>query len=197
MLIRKSEFVTSAARPEQYPGDGLPHIVMVGKSNVGKSSLINQITNNSKLARVSSQPGKTRLINFYKVNDQFYLVDLPGYGFARVSKNERELWARMIENYLKNVSNITLFIQLVDIRHSPTVNDQQMVNWIQHYMLPVVIAATKADKIGKTRWSKHIKMIRNTLGISDKVPVFPVSTISDAGKDELLTFIGTVLEKYQ
>jgi ribosome biogenesis GTP-binding protein YsxC/EngB len=133
MEIRKAEFITSAVNAAGYPQDDLPHIAMVGKSNVGKSSLINGLTNQSKLARVSRQPGKTRLINFFLVNDSFYLVDLPGYGFARVSKAEKEKWGAMINEYFEKAAQLKCIIMIADIRHNPTAEDKQMAEWIQYH----------------------------------------------------------------
>ena len=151
MEIIKAEFITSAVEPDQYPVDHLPYLALVGKSNVGKSSMINNICNRSKLAKTSGQPGKTRLVNFYKINDAFYLVDLPGYGFARVSRKEKEKWAYMIETFLSSSPNLLGIIQLVDIRHNPTEDDITMMDWIKHFDMPLIILATKSDKLGKTR----------------------------------------------
>ena len=138
-------------RDRDYPEEGRPEIAFAGKSNVGKSSLINYMTNNKKLAYVSKQPGKTRLINYFLVNDSFYLVDLPGYGFARVSKTEKESWARMMEQYFAVAKNLRALVILVDIRHKPTQDDLQMIEWAAHYGVPFMIAATKADKIAKSK----------------------------------------------
>lgn len=186
MEIKKAEFTTSAVNASQYPGDILPHIAMVGKSNVGKSSLINAMTNRTKLARVSGQPGKTRLINFFLVNDSFYLVDLPGYGFARVSKSEKESWGSMINDYFKKAAHLKCIILIIDIRHDPTAEDMQMAEWIRYYQVPVLLAASKSDKLGKTRIKPQAARIRKQLGFTGDVPVIPYSAVSKQGMEDLL-----------
>lgn len=189
MQISKAEFVTSAVTPDQYPKAPFPNIAMVGRSNVGKSSLINYVCNNFKLARTSGTPGKTRLINFYNVNDNLFLVDLPGYGFAQVFKQEQKKWGEMIETYLSQTQKLALIILLVDIRHSPTTGDIQMVEWIRYYGYPFVIVATKADKIGKSRWNLQADKIRTTLNIPKIVPVIPFSSQARLGREKLLATI--------
>jgi GTP-binding protein len=186
MEIKKAEFTTSAVKAVQYPQDGFPQIAMAGKSNVGKSSLINAMTNRTKLARVSGQPGKTRLINFFLVNDSFYLVDLPGYGFARVSKSEKESWGAMMNEYFEKAFQLKCIVLIVDIRHDPTAEDMQMAEWIRYYDVPVLVAASKSDKLGKTRIKPQAAQIRKQLGFADDVPVIPYSAISKHGIDELL-----------
>lgn len=185
MRIQKAEFITSAVEPDQYPTDHLPYVALVGKSNVGKSSMINTITNNNKLAKTSSQPGKTRLVNFYKINDAFYLVDLPGYGFARVSKKEKIKWANMIETFL-TTPNLLGIVQLVDIRHNPTSDDMTMINWIKHFNMPLIVLATKADKLGKTRIKPQINKIRKQLELSSEIPLIPFSSETGYGKEDVL-----------
>lgn len=185
MRIQKAEFITSAVEPDQYPTDNLPYVALVGKSNVGKSSMINTITNRNKLAKTSSQPGKTRLVNFYKINDAFYLVDLPGYGFARVSKKEKVKWANMIETFLAT-PNLLGIVQLVDIRHNPTSDDKTMMNWIRHFNMPLIVLATKADKLGKTRIKPQINKIRKQLELSSDIPLIPFSSETGFGKEEVL-----------
>ena len=172
MKIKKAEFVISAVTKEQYPKDNLPCIAMVGKSNVGKSSIINALANNSKLARTSSQPGKTRLLNFYKINDSFYIVDLPGYGFARVSQREQEKWGQMIDSFLTSDMDIVSIIHVVDIRHKPTADDIQMAEWINYHQIPVIILANKADKLGKTKW-KTSRPDRECLKLSPDIAILP------------------------
>jgi GTP-binding protein len=188
MEIKKAEFVTSAIKPDQYPADHLPYVALVGKSNVGKSSMINTITNRNKLAKTSSQPGKTRLVNFYRINDAFYLVDLPGYGFARVSKKEKIKWANMIETFLAT-PNLLGIIQLVDIRHNPTADDITMMNWIKHFNIPLIVLATKADKLGKTRIKPQINKIRKQLDLSQPIPLISFSSETGLGKEEVLKAI--------
>lgn len=185
MRIQKAEFITSAVEPDQYPTDHLPYVALVGKSNVGKSSMINTITNNNKLAKTSSQPGKTRLVNFYRINDAFYLVDLPGYGFARVSKKEKIKWANMIETFL-TTPNLLGIVQLVDIRHNPTSDDMTMINWIKHFNMPLIVLATKADKLGKTRIKPQINKIRKQLELSSDIPLIPFSSETGYGKEDVL-----------
>ena len=138
MTIRSAKFAHSLDRLRPFPGQGMPEIAMAGKSNVGKSSMINSLLGNSKLARISSEPGKTRLVNFYRVNDQFWLVDLPGYGFAKAPKAERERWAAMIEGYLEGSGHLKRVLHLVDIRHAPTREDQMMVDYLRHYDLSLI-----------------------------------------------------------
>ncbi|HHY83513.1 MAG TPA: YihA family ribosome biogenesis GTP-binding protein [Clostridiales bacterium] len=193
MVIRKAEFVKSAANASQYPQDGLPHFAMVGKSNVGKSSLINALTNNSKLAKISSQPGKTRLINFFLVNDSFYLVDLPGYGFARVSQNEKAAWGKMINEYFEKAAPINCLIMILDIRHDPTADDKQMAEWIRYYQMPVILAASKSDKLGKTRIKPQAVQLRKQLGFSEDIPIVPYSAVSKTGLEELLILMDDYL----
>ena len=163
MMIKKAKFQTSLAEFKPFPGQGLPEIAFAGKSNVGKSSLINALTHNSKLARTSSEPGKTRLVNFYLLNEAFFLVDLPGYGFARASKQEKEKWSGMIEGYLQGSENLRHVVQLVDIRHAPTEEDQMMTNYLRHYEIPFTVVATKADKLSKAQRSRLIPVICRTL----------------------------------
>lgn len=163
MMIKKAKFQTSLAEFKPFPGQGLPEIAFAGKSNVGKSSLINALTHNSKLARTSSEAGKTRLVNFYLLNEAFFLVDLPGYGFARASKQEKEKWSGMIEGYLQGSENLRHVVQLVDIRHAPTEEDQMMTNYLRHYEIPFTVVATKADKLSKAQRSRSIPVICRTL----------------------------------
>lgn len=184
--ILQAEFVTSAANPSGYPADGLPWCAMVGKSNVGKSSLINSLSNNRKLARISAQPGKTRLVNFYLMNQSFYLVDLPGYGFARVSKEEQRKWGPMMQEFFARAAPLSVITLIVDIRHDPTAEDMQMASWIRHYNIPVILAASKADKLGKTRRKPQCAQIRSKLGFPADTPMAPYSAVSGQGMEDLL-----------
>ena len=163
MLVKNPKFEISAVSPKQYPKNQLPEIVLVGKSNVGKSSFINTMINRKKLARTSSEPGKTRQINFYNIDNLFYFVDLPGYGYSKMSKKEQEQVGKFIEEYLFNRKEISLIIFLVDIRHNPTENDKLMYNYIISSKLPCAIIANKADKIAITKVSDSVKLIQNQL----------------------------------
>ena len=194
MVIKKAEFVKSAVNASQYPQDELPHFAMVGKSNVGKSSLINALTNQNKLAKISSQPGKTRLINFFLINDSFYLVDLPGYGFAKVSQAEKTGWGNMINEYLEKSPQLKCLIMLLDIRHDPTADDRQMAEWIRYYQVPVILAASKSDKLGKTRIKPQAVKLRKQLGFDDSVPIIPYSAVSKSGIEELLSALDSYLQ---
>ncbi|MGI6538660.1 MAG: ribosome biogenesis GTP-binding protein YihA/YsxC [Caldicoprobacterales bacterium] len=194
MLIKKAEFITSAINTSGYPKDGLSHIAMVGKSNVGKSSLINALTNQKNLARVSGQPGKTKLINFFLINDNFYLVDLPGYGYARVPKAEQKQWAKMINEYFNKANSLKLIIMVIDIRHDPTLEDKQMAEWIRYYDIPVVLVASKSDKLGKTRIKPQAEKLRLLLGFSKEIPIIPCSVLTKKGIMELLNQLEVFLD---
>lgn len=165
MRITKSSFVRSLSAFSEFPGQGLPEIAMAGKSNVGKSTLINSLTHNSKLARTSSEPGKTRLVNLYRINDAFFLVDLPGYGFAKAPKQEKQKWGEMIEGYLQGSKHLKRVLMLVDIRHAPTEDDQLMVEYLRHYDIPFSVIATKADKLSKAQRGRSVPVICRTLGV--------------------------------
>lgn len=189
MKVTKAEIVISAVKPEQYPNDPWPHFALAGRSNVGKSSFINKMLNRKNLARTSSKPGKTQTLNFYNINDIFYFVDVPGYGFAKVSKKDREAWGKMIETYLTTSENLRAVIQIVDIRHKPTEDDKLMYNFCKHYEMPVIIIATKADKIPKGKWDKHLKVVKETLNIDPNDPVVTFSSETGKGKDEAWSII--------
>ena len=163
MIIKNPQFTISAVNPKQYPNDGLPEIVLVGKSNVGKSSFVNTLTNRKKLARTSSEPGKTRQINFYNMDNKFYFVDLPGYGYSKMSKQEQLKVGNFIEEYLQKSKNIKLIIFLIDIRHDPTENDKLMYDYIFKTNLPSIVIANKADKIAITKVDDIVKNLQNTL----------------------------------
>ena len=188
MVIKKSKFVKSMSAFETFPGQGLPEIAMVGKSNVGKSSLINSMTGNSKLARTSSEPGKTRLVNLYLINEAFFLVDLPGYGFAKAPKQEKQKWAEMIEGYLRGSEHLKRVFQLVDVRHAPTEDDQLMVEYLRHYGIPFTVVATKADKLSKAQRGRSIPVICRTLAVQPW-EVMVHSSKDGTGKDRLLALI--------
>lgn len=192
MVIRKAQFITSLDAFRDYPGIGRPEIAMVGKSNVGKSSMINKLTNNGKLARTSAEPGKTRLINLFSLNDEIVLVDLPGYGFARVSRGEKQRWAGMIEGYLAQSKNLKRVLMLVDMRHQPTNDDIDMVNYLRHYGIPFTVAATKADKLSRAEKSRSIPVICRTLAVQPW-EIIPFSSEDGTGRDKLLELLDTLL----
>jgi GTP-binding protein len=185
LKVNQAEFVISAVGPSQYPEDALPEIALAGRSNVGKSSLINCLISRKNLARTSSQPGKTQTLNYYKVNQDLYFVDLPGYGYAKVSKTKREQWGKFIESYLMNRETLRLVMQLVDLRHPPSKDDQAMYEWLRHNDVPVLVVATKADKIPRSQWPKHLKIVRETLGMDKGVQPLMFSSELGLGKDEL------------
>ena len=184
MKVTQAEIVISAVQQSQYPEDNLPEIVLLGRSNVGKSSFINTLIQRKGLARTSSQPGKTQTMNFYKINDAFYFVDMPGYGYAKVSKKEREKWGVMIEEYLQKRENMVLVLLLVDSRHEPTEDDRLMYDWLTYYGLDPVIIATKADNISKVRQKKAVDNIFNTLRPRKRSDVILFSAATKMGKDE-------------
>ena len=194
MRIIKSELDTVAVKPSQYPPDTMPEVAFAGRSNVGKSSLLNLLTNRKKLARVSGSPGKTRTINFYLVNDAFRIVDLPGYGYAKVSKSMTENWGDMMETYFQKREGLKKVIQLVDIRHKPTAQDVQMYEYLRHYGLDGIVVCTKADKVSRNEAAKNIAVIRKTLDLSKEDRVIPVSALKRTGYEELLQVIEGLLE---
>jgi len=185
MIIKDCRFLVSAVSKDQYPRGQLPEIAFAGRSNVGKSSLINSLVNRKNLVKVSSTPGKTRTINFFIVNDKLILVDLPGYGYAEVSKSEKMKWAPMIEEYLKSRENLKSVILLVDIRHKPTSDDKMMYDFIKYYKEKVIIVATKRDKISNNAVQKNLNIIKETLGIDEKDVLIPYSSETHLGRKEL------------
>ncbi len=189
MKITSAEFVISAMRISQYPTDGLPEFMLVGRSNVGKSSFINTITNNKKMARVSNTPGKTRNLNFYLLNNSFYLVDVPGYGYAQVSKKEQRKFGLMIEEYLEKRPNLTRVFMLVDLRHKPSEDDVLMYKFLKYYNLPVTIIATKSDKISKNKLEKAKSTVLKVLELEKGDSFIPMSNITKAGRDMVLNEI--------
>ena len=176
MIIKNPEFKISAVSPKQYPDDGLPQIVLVGKSNVGKSSFINTMVNRKKLARTSSEPGKTRQINFYNMDNKFYFVDLPGYGYSKMSKSEQIKVGSFIEEYLQKSKNIALIIFLIDIRHSPTENDKLMYRYVIDSESPCLVIANKADKIAITKVDAQVKNLQDELNPLRDLKFLPFSS---------------------
>lgn len=193
MLIKKAELVAVTAKKEQYPPEDMYEIAFVGRSNVGKSSLLNLLTNRKALARVSGNPGKTRTINFYEVNGEFRITDLPGYGYAKVSKSVSSTWSGMIDTYLKDRTKLIKVVQLVDIRHAPSALDIQMYEYLKHYGLDGLVAATKSDKISKNETTKSIAQIRKCLRMEPEDLVIPVSALNKKGHEDLLAAMEAIL----
>src|SRR5690606_4758907 len=185
MKVNNVELVISAVKPEQYPEEGLPEFALAGRSNVGKSSFINKMINRKSMARTSSKPGKTQTLNFYKIEEALYFVDVPGYGFARVSKREREAWGQMIETYITSREQLNGVLLIIDLRHPPTKDDVMMYDFLKHYEIPCVVIATKADKIPRGKWDKHKKVVKDTLDLvkGDEIIVF--SSETGEGKDKV------------
>lgn len=194
MKIKKSSFVISAVKPEQYPEDQLPEIAMAGRSNVGKSSLINMLINRKGLAKTSSTPGKTQLVNFYDIDGLFRFVDLPGYGYAKVSKEQKKSWGKIIETYLKNRKNLIEVIQLVDIRHKPTQEDKNMYNWICEFGFNGIVIATKADKLSNSQIQKHLSVIRKELNMAPDAVLIPISSTNRKNKYEVWDMFNELFE---
>lgn len=194
MIIKSAELKTVCGVTSKLPDNDGVEIAFAGKSNVGKSSLINGLLNRKSLARTSSQPGKTQTINFYHINERFYFVDLPGYGYAKVSVNEREKWGKMIEKYLHTSQKLVVVFLLIDIRHEPSANDKMMYDWIVDNGFYPVIIATKSDKIKRSQLQKQIKIIRTKLGMQTENTLFTFSALNKQGRDEILDFIEEVVE---
>ena len=194
MKITSVEFATSAVRRSQYPEDKLPEFLLVGRSNVGKSSFINTLVNRKNIARISAIPGKTQTLNFYIINKDFYLVDVPGYGFARVSKSLKNKFGLIIEDYLKERDNLKMVFMLVDFRHKPTNDDILMYEYLKYYQIPVTIIATKCDKVSKNNFEKNKKLIRDTLKMIDTDNLILFSTVSKDGKQEVHDQILDIIE---
>ncbi len=192
-MIRKAELETVAVHKSQYPAGDRKEIAFAGRSNVGKSSLINLLLNRKNLARVSGNPGKTRTLNFYNINDEFRIVDLPGYGYAKASRSVTEDWGPMIEGYLSGRENLVRVIQLVDIRHKPSLQDRQMYEWLRHYGLSGTVIATKADKVSNNELRSSIAVIRSELELTGQDLVLPVSVLKKTGVEEILQVLDALL----
>ncbi len=197
MKINRVDFLCSAVKKGQYPAEDLPEIAFAGRSNVGKSSLINLLTNNRNAAKVSSSPGKTRTINFFLINGSFRIVDLPGYGYAKVSKAVSEDWGRMMEEYLSGRPNLVGVVQLVDIRHEPSAQDVQMYDYLRYYGLSGLVVATKADKVSRNEMNKNIALIRKTLSLEKDDAVIPVSALKKTGQEVLLDKMSLLIGAYK
>ena len=191
MIIRKAELETVCGITSTLPENLLPEFAFAGKSNVGKSSLINGLLNRRALARTSSQPGKTQTINFYNVNDDLYFVDLPGYGYARVTPAEKEKWGKMIENYLHTSHNLKAVFLLIDIRHDPSANDKMMYDWIVDQGFNPIIIATKLDKLKRSQVQKQVKAIKTGLKLLPGTVVIPFSAETKQGRDEIWNLVDT------
>lgn len=185
MIIKSAELETVCGITSILPVNEKPEVAFAGKSNVGKSSLINALMNRKSLARTSSQPGKTQTINFYNINDEIYYVDLPGYGYAKVSESVKEKWGKMIEKYLKTSGQLKMVFLLLDIRHEPSANDKSMYDWILYQGFTPVIIATKLDKINRSQKDKQIKLIREGLEVVPGTKILPFSSLTKQGRDEI------------
>ena len=194
MNLHNAEFVRSAASLEACPKDRLPQIAFAGRSNVGKSSVINRILQRKNFARVGEAPGKTTHINYFLIDKQLYLVDLPGYGYAKVPKAEKDRWAKLIESYFADPDLITLGILIVDARHKPTANDVTMANWFQQSGRPYVVVANKMDKLKKSEIEPNLAAIRETLSLEETTPMIPFSAEKGQGREELLAMILKTLD---
>jgi GTP-binding protein len=192
MNVNNVELAAVAVRTAQYPEETMPEVAFAGKSNVGKSSLINTMINRKALARTSQNPGKTRTINFYNVENSLYFVDLPGYGYARAPKSEIAKWGKMIEDYLIKRESLKAIIMLVDIRHEPGANDKMMYDWLKHYGHQIIVVATKSDKLKRSQLPKYKKMLSEGLGLAKDDILIPFSSENKSGKDELWSVIETV-----
>ena len=191
MVVNNVTLEAVGVKPEQYPKTGLPEIAFVGKSNVGKSTLINTMINRKALARTSQNPGKTRTINFYNIENLLYFVDLPGYGYAKISRSESEKWGQMIETYLLERPQLKSIVLLIDIRHPPSKNDIQMYEWLKHYRYDMVVVATKQDKIKRSQIQKHLSVIRKTLEMASEEALIPFSGDTKDGREPLWACIRT------
>ena len=194
MVIKQVNLETVCGYTSKLPKNRKPEVAFAGKSNVGKSSLINALMNRKSLARTSGQPGKTQTINFYNINDAMYLVDLPGYGYAKVSENEKQKWGKMIENYLQNSAQLKTVFLLIDIRHAPSANDKMMYEWIEYQGYEPVIIATKLDKIKRSQVQKQVKLVREGLGMKKENILIPFSAMTKQGREEIWELMDALVE---
>ncbi len=195
MVIKSVQLETVCGITSKLPDNMLPEIAFAGKSNVGKSSLINGIMNRKSLARTSSQPGKTQTINFYNVNEVFYLVDLPGYGYAKANQEVKAQWGKMIERYLHSSKQLKAVFLLIDIRHDPSANDKQMYQWMRHYGFDPIIITTKLDKINRSQIQKQLKAIRVGLEAQKDTIIIPYSSLSKQGREEIYDLLDSILSE--
>lgn len=194
MVIRSVELETVAGVTSALPKNQLPEVAFAGRSNVGKSSLINALMNRKSYARTSSQPGKTQTINYYRINDQIYCVDLPGYGFARVSREEKAAWGKMIEKYLVTSEQLAAVFLLLDIRHRPNVNDKQMFDWIQYMGYQAIVIATKADKIKRSQIPGQLRQMKEDLKADEDTIIIPFSALTKQGREDIWDLMDQVIE---
>lgn len=193
MIIKSVELETVCGVTSKLPENVLPEVAFAGKSNVGKSSLINGLMNRKSLARTSAQPGKTQTINFYNINGEMYLVDLPGYGYAKIAESEKKKWGAMIENYLHSSKQLLAVFLLVDIRHAPSENDRMMYEWMVYQGFAPVIIATKLDKIKRSQVQKNVKILREGLKVEPGTKVFPFSALTKQGREEIWEYVDLLL----
>lgn len=194
MIIKKAELETVCGITSKLPENTRPEVAFAGKSNVGKSSLINGLVNRKALARTSSQPGKTQTINFYNVNDAIYFVDLPGYGYAQANENVKAQWGKMIEDYLHRSKQLKEVFLLIDIRHAPSENDRIMYSWIKRNGYNPIIIATKLDKINRSQIQKQLKLIKTTLEADKNTVIIPFSSVTKQGRDEIYEILDRLIE---
>lgn len=194
MKFRSAEFVMSVGFVRQLPRDGMAEIAFAGRSNVGKSSLINRLFNRKNLAKTSNTPGKTRTLNFYAVNRRYYFVDLPGYGYAKRSQRERQAWGKLIENYVRDRPSLKGFVQLIDARHDPSREDLQMIDWLLNGEKPFLVVATKADKLSGNKLRNRLDQTRRILAFHGNFELLPFSATTGRGKDAVWRWIGEVLD---
>jgi len=196
MQIVKAEYVKSCVDASHYPEAELPEIIFAGRSNVGKSSFINSLTNRKHLARISGRPGKTQTLNFYNINDTMYLVDVPGYGYARVSRSIKESFGRMIEQYLMEREVLILGVLLVDYRHKPTPEDIAMYQLYKYYEIPTLVIATKKDKVNRSQHQKHEALIKETLEMNENDVLISYSSVTHDGREEVLEIFADLIQQY-
>lgn len=189
MIIKSVNLDHVCGPTSALPDNKLPEVAFAGKSNVGKSSLINAVMNRKSYARTSQSPGKTQTINYYNINDALYLVDLPGYGYAKTSRESQAKWGKLVEDYLYGSKVLKQVFLLIDIRHEPSANDKQMYDWVRSRGYDPVIIATKSDKVSKNQMNKNIGIIRKTLGLPEETKLFPFSALNKSGRDEIVEYI--------